>query len=379
MPIAPPNSTLAAVEQKVRRLTRSPSEAQLTDADLDNYINTFVVYDFPEQLRTFNLRTTFRFWCNPYQDRYITNATLPMDNVLYNFQNRYLSVIEPLYIAGYQAVYSQSRQQFFGIYPNVNSIIFTGLYGDGATTTFTGTIQLQNTQSNFVINPTINSQQTTVLLQNEVLFDSIDSTGLGIAMVDVPVIDTTSGNNTVNGNLYPPGQRPAASPTAITPGNTINYITGAFTVTFQNAAGAPSAPGAGQPINAQVVPQITSLPQAMLFYNDTFYLRPVPDQPYQINFEAYMRPTALLAENQSPQLEEWWQLISYGAALKIFQDRMDMESVQMIMPEFNSQLRLCNRRTIVQYTSDRTATIYADQASFGPGSNNGWGWGGGSF
>lgn len=379
MAISPPNTTLAAIEQKVRRLTRSPSEAQLTQADLDNYINTFVVYDFPEHLRTFNLRSTFRFWCNPFQDRYITNATLPQDNVLYNFQNKYLSVIEPLYIAGYQSVYSQSRTQFFGIYPNVNSIIFTGFYGDGATTTFTGVIQLQNTQSNFVMNPTVNTNQTTVLLQNEVLFDSLDTNGLGLSMVDVPVIDTTSGFNTTNGNLYPPGQRPSTPPTAVNPTNTINYITGQFTVTFQNAAGTPSAPGAGQAINAQVVPQQTALPQAMLFYNDTFYLRPVPDQPYQINFEVYVRPTALLDEGQSPQLEEWWQYIAYGAAKKIFEDRMDTDSVAQIMPEFKQQERLCNRRTIVQYTSDRVATIYTDQVQFGPNSNNGWGWGGGSF
>lgn len=378
MPIAPPNSTLAAIEQKVRRLTRSPSEAQLTDTDLDNYINTFMVYDFPEQIRTFNLRTVFRFWCNPYQDRYITDTTLPMDNVLYNFQNKYISIEQPLYIAGFQSLYSQSRTEFFGIYPNVNSIVFTGLYGDGATTTFTGVVQLQNTQSNFVLNPTVNTQQTTVLTQNEVLFDSIDSTGLGISMVDVPVIDTTSGNNTVNGNLYPPGQRPAMPPTAVTANNTINYITGQFTVTFQNAAGTPSAPGAGQAINAQVVAQITSMPQAMLYYNNTIYLRPVPDQPYQINFEAYMRPTALLSESQSPQLEEWWQYVAYGSAKKIFEDRMDTDSVAQIMPEFKTQERLCNRRTIVQYTNQRTSTIYVDQTSNGAGWG-GWGYGGGNF
>lgn len=373
MPIAPPNSTLAAIEQKVRRLTRSPSEAQLTDADLDNYINTFVVYDFPEQLRTFNLRTVFRFWCNAFQDRYITDSTLPTTNPLYNFQNRYLSVIEPLYIAGFQSVYSQSRTQFYGIYPNVNSIIFTGKYGNGINTSFTGVINLQNT-SNIVFNPNLqNTNYTTMLLQNEVLFDSVDVNNNGLAMIDVPIINTATGNPTTVGNLYVPGSLPTAPPTVVNPANTINYLTGAFTVTF------PTAPKNNQVINAQVVPQITAMPQAMLFYENIFYLRPVPDQPYQINFEAYVRPTALLSEGQSPQLEEWWQYIAYGAAKKIFEDRMDTDSVSQIMPEFKTQERLCNRRTIVQYTSDRVATIYTDQVSFGPGSNNGWGWGGGSF
>ena len=55
----PGTTTLGAIRAKVRRLTLSPSDAQLTTAQLDEYINTYVVYDFPETLRTFNLKTTF--------------------------------------------------------------------------------------------------------------------------------------------------------------------------------------------------------------------------------------------------------------------------------------------------------------------------------
>src|ERR1700742_516115 len=122
MPISAPNSTLTAIQQKVRRLTRSPSQSQITDDDLNNYINTFIVYDFPEHLRTFQLRRPFNFWCNPFQDVYPTDKSWPVDNPLYNFQNLYISVHPPVYIAGYQAFYTQSRTQFFGIYPFVNSI-----------------------------------------------------------------------------------------------------------------------------------------------------------------------------------------------------------------------------------------------------------------
>lgn len=369
MPIIPPTSTLQAIQTKVRRLTRSPSEAQLTDTDLQNYINTFVVYDFPEHLRMFNLRTVFRFWCNPFQDRYITDATLPTTNPLYNFQNNYISIDEPLYIAGYQSLYSQSRQQFFGIYPNVNNISSIGFTGDGATQTFTGVIN-QNIQQN-LINPNLINQAST-LIQNEVLFDSIDSNGNGLSLIDVPIVDTATGNNTVNGNLYVPGSQPAARPTVITPANTINYVTGVFTITF------PIAPGPGIPINSQTIPAVVGLPQSMLYYDNIITLRPVPDQPYQINFEAYVRPTALLQTNQSPTLEEWWQYIAYGAAKKIFEDRMDTDSVQQILPEYNKQERLCLRRTIVQNTTQRVATIYTEQTSFGPGSGA-WGWGGGPF
>lgn len=375
MPIIEPTSTLQAIQNKVRRLTRSPSTAQLTDDDLQNYINTFVVYDFPEQLRTFNLRQQFTFICNPYQDVYVTDESLNRNNPLWNFQNIYLTVHPPVYIAGFQSFYTQSREQFYNIYPNINNILSIGTTGDGGTTTFTGVIT-NNT------GPSIPAaqNQSTVLLQNNVLFDSIDVNGNGLSLIDVPVQDTATGNPTVNGNLYVPGLEPKdpvtgipVLPTVIIPTNTINYVTGAFTITF------PSAPAAGQLINSQTVPLVTARPQSMLFYQDQFILRPIPDQPYRINFEVDIRPTALLNLGQTPQLEEWWQYISYGAAKKVFEDRMEMESVQMIMPEFKTQERLCLRRTLVQYANERNATIYTESS----GSSSGWGgWGfggGGQF
>jgi len=385
-----PTFTLQAIETKVRRLTRSPSEAQLTTADLDNYINTFVVYDFPEHLRTFNFRQSFKFWCNPFQDEYPTDiasfgtASQASQNILYNFQNHILTVHDPVYIAGYQSFYSQNREQFFSIYPNVNSIQSIGVCGDGVTVTFSGRI---NTHfSSTFPNPSVhNNQGGAVLLKRNVLFESVDLYGNGLSLVDIPVIDSVTGNPTVWGNLYVPGSSAwqaaietppiAATPYTLVPGgapnsqNYINYVTGRFTITF------PFAPRTGHAINSQTVPEITSLPQAMLWYQNKFVLRPVPDQPYQINFEVFRRPTYLMSTNSAPALEEYWQYIAYGAAKKIFEDRLDMDSVQLIMPEFKVQQALCERRNIVQWTNERTATIYTEQTSFG--GQGGWGWGGG--
>jgi hypothetical protein len=111
-----PTTTLESIKIKVRRLTRTPSEAQLSETDLENYINTAVVYDFPEQLRMFNLRKTFSFWTNPFQDRYPTDINSfagAINNPLYNFQNRVLTTHPPVYIAGFQSFFTQSREQFF--------------------------------------------------------------------------------------------------------------------------------------------------------------------------------------------------------------------------------------------------------------------------
>lgn len=359
-----PVTTLAAIEQKVRRLTRSPSLAQLSKPDLDNYINTFVIYDFPEQLRTFNLHKQFTFICTPFQDTYKTDDTLPIGNVLKDFQNKYLTINPPVYIAGYNAFYTQSRENFFGIYPFLNSIATIGTTGNGVTVQFQGVINTNQAQPG-------NVQQLLTLLQGQVLFSSIASNGAGLAMVDVPVIDPASGLNRIFGNLYEEGLQPLIPPITILADNNINYVTGEFIVTF------PLAPADGATINSQTCPQAISIPQGMLFYENQFTLRPVPDQPYRINFEVYARPTTLLADNQSPELNEWWQYIAYGAAKKIFEDRMDTDSVQQIMPEFEMQRLLCNRRTIVQNSNMRTSTIY--QENTGSTYNGGWGWGNGPF
>ena len=366
-----PDSTLTAIMKKVRRLTRTPSTAQLSDNDLVEYINTFVVYDFPEHLRMFNLKTVFNFWCNPYQDVYPTDTESFVGvttNQLYDFQNRYLSIAPPVYMAGYQSFYTQSREQFYGIYPQTNNIQSIGTTGDGSTVAFTGNVPILS-QSN-VPN---SAQGGACLVKGEVLFSSVDTLNEGLALVDVPVVDSVTGNPTTVGNLYTPETRPSTPPTSTNLGNFINYVTGEFSITF------PSAPAQVVLINSQTLPQIVSLPQAMLFYDNQFVLRPVPDQPYQIQFEAYVRPTYLMETNSQPQLQEWWQYISYGAAKKIFEDRMDMESVQMIMPEYRKQETLCLRRTLVQMSNQRTATIYTEQVGLSAGLGGYWGSGGSSF
>lgn len=383
-PTAAPGDTLAAIQTKVRRLTRSPSEAQLSEDELNNYINTFVIYDFPEHLRTYNLRTTYSFYTNPYQDEYPTDKasfgdvnTYPTiaSNPLYNFQNKFISVHDPIYIAGYQSVFSQSESQFFGIYPKITSIASIGFLGDGATTYFTGVINTNQSQvpSNFT--------QQISLLQRQVMFDSLTGSQFGMQMVDVPVIDTSTGNTTISGNLYNPYSAQYQSalinpPILVDPVNNINYATGEYDLTFLQSDGAtPVAPGSGETINSQTVMQTNSLPMAVLYYANKFIVRPVPDQTYKITMEVFRRPTQLLLTTSVPELEEWWQLIAYGASKKIFEDRMEMDSVQMIMPEYKTQMNLCNRRTIVQLANQRTATIFTDQL----GASGNWsGWGNGT-
>ena len=58
---------------------------------------------------------------------------------------------------------------------------------------------------------------------------------------------------------------------------------------------------------------------------------------------------------------------------------MDIESVQMILPEYMKQMNLVNRRTIVQQTTQRTQTIYTEQLGAGGGYSSNWFGGNGGF
>jgi hypothetical protein len=97
--------------------------------------------------------------------------------------------------------------------------------------------------------------------------------------------------------------------------------------------------------------------------------------PYRVDVEVYVRPTELLASTDEPKLAQWWQYIAYGATKKVFEDRLDQESIQLIMPEFKQQELLVLRETIMQMSNERSATIFTG-SKYGGLVNNGFGWNG---
>jgi len=89
----PALTTLSQIYTKVRRLVRAPSTMQLSNSDINDYINTFILYDLPESLRLFNLRKTFTFYTTPYVDTYplnLADETINTNNQFYNFKNKYI-------------------------------------------------------------------------------------------------------------------------------------------------------------------------------------------------------------------------------------------------------------------------------------------------
>lgn len=338
-------STLDQIRTKVRRLTRSPSNTQLSTADIDSYVNNFVLYDFPETLRTFNLRTILTFYTTPYVDTYEDSHLFgisPLDN----FNNEIISVHPPVYVDGYQVFFSQSREQFFNAYPMLPYSETIGT-GTGVNIAWNGTLQ------------------NDPIVPGSVTFSTVNANGIALVLRDYPSVDPGTGFPLPTGELNTPN-----AGGGIFAQGTIDYRTGVYTINMF-----VDAPALGAPVYVSYVPHTPSRPMSMLYYDNKFTFRPIPDKTYKIDVEAYKRPTELISNNQMPELSEWWQYIAYGAAKKVFEDRMDMDSIQLIMPEFKHQERLINRKTIVQNSNERTATIFTEQGN----TITGGGWGGGLF
>ena len=327
-------ATLQEIRNKVRRLTRSPSTAQMTDSQCDQYINTFMLYDFPAELRLFSLRTTLTFYTQPNVDTYTTNTTNPFDP-LYNFKNKYTAIHQPVYLAGIPGFLTQDRSYFYSVWPQTNSCQDTSLRGNNTTGPYSGTLT---------------STAGSPVLQNSVIFSANDVTGTAMILQDYPVSNTT-------GALGLPGQ-PQVLPS---PYGQVSYLTGAYTLVFPNAV--PN----GVVINSESIPYQPAKPIAVLYYDNTFTIRPVPNQVYPIQLEADIRPTELLSVVQVPDEEQWWQYVAIGAAIKVFQDRFDMDSVQLLWPEFKRQEDMVARKSLAQYANERAKTLYTQPKTFGAG------------
>ena len=61
-----------------------------------------------------------------------------------------------------------------------------------------------------------------------------------------------------------------------------------------------------------------------------------------------------------PQFNEWWQLIAYGAALKILIQEGDHEEYARLRAYFEDQKLLAQRKTLKQLANQRIQTPYAE-------------------
>lgn len=329
------DSTLAAIRQKVRRLTASASESSLTTDSIDQYINTYYSQDFPYSIKTDQMRSVYTFYTSPYIDKY------PI-NINYN-----QGIRTPVYVDGirYPEGFFKDREQFYNIWPRFPTLSFP-IDGDGVTQLFSFT----STQVPF--------------LRGEVTLGGTDigggpirvsDDGSGNLLLDVPnpIVSVPTALTNVPGMKNLNTANPGDLVQTIV--GTVDYLTGAFTL---NLSIVNLTPADGTQMNLFVSQYQTGRPYSVLFWNNYFIIRPVPKLIHKIELESYMTPVQFMNTTDNPIVNQWWQLIAIGAALKVLEDRQDMEGMNNLAKLFDRQEALVLERQATEEIGQRNVTIF---------------------
>lgn len=326
---------LDLMRNTTRRMTARYTEQQMPTTQIDNYLNLFMTLMLPEHFKHIKLTKPYVFTTIPNVDTYdFPYEENPTDNtgVTTTVSPGNFQIGPPAYCQGYLLRYYQDKNIFYNRWPNlsVNQQINTG---KGTSGPYTGTIPstpFYRAQLDIFGNVT----------EAMVIISAYDNTGYSYAISDVPV----AGSNT--GNLFD------------TQGNnvgTVNYFTGAYSFTVANSAIIPTTAN----IYAAVVPYQASRPTDVLFYNQQLVFRPCPQQVFQVEFQISQQPLSLIDSNSAPELKEWYLFICAGASKLIYTDFPDEEGMAYVMPIFQEQLQLVQRRTLRQTSSQRAQTIFS--------------------
>lgn len=315
-------ATLQDIRNKIRRMTGSANDLSLTDSQIDDYINSFYLYDLPAEFRSLQLKDVYTFTT----ERGV--ATYAWDN------ENYLSVETPVYLNKREIALFYNEQEFFGFVPS-DMYTQTITQGAGIQGPYTGT------------------------LQNTPIISSVNNDPSGSGYPASRVVNFLIGANSAFGSSQSVTDISAGATGSLTGdgSGTINYNTGALSVTFDSVV--PS----GEDINVSYLSQQITRPIALLYLQNQITLSPPPDQPYIVEITVYRQPTSVLLESSanSPELKEWWELIACGAAMKVFEDRSDDEGIGQMLRMIEKRYSVVETRTYVQIGEEKIPTIFSSQ------------------
>lgn len=342
---------LSRLRYTVRKITGQFDENQLPSASpgagqvsvnnppgVDDYLNDFYLFDMPEHMRTLKLKDFYTF------------TTIP--NVgTYNLGQTFYQVRDPIYIDNYQFAFYEDPNIFYRIWPEFNFIDQAIATTDGTSTTYTFTVTQNPVQQGTVvigIQPNVDANPSPQL---ETLVDQDTP-----ALLDQPTQIMFTNPGTLTGNLGGTG--------------TVDYLSGAVSVTFA------TPPPAGLNINAHYHPYAASRPRDIMYFQNQLFLRPIPNDTYSVKLIVYKQPTVAISDlsnaTQKSQFDgtltdvalfnEWWQMMAYGAALKIMIQEGDHEEYARHKPYFEEAKLLAQRRALKDLASQRINTNYSEMA-----------------
>lgn len=346
--------TLPDIFQLARILSGTGNDFQITNSVLQDLLDSFYLFDFPAKFRSLKLK-----------DKYVFNTVQGID--VYPFDSEHYETVQmPCYVEKRAVQLYQTPDQFYGAwgFNNGAGSQFEDNFdfGDGSIGPYSGNVTAINSPTTWLVrsvntNPSVNPNHIGIV-QNILITANTSTSTLNV---------WDDGNGNLIGDVL-------GGPVPIVPGSsgTINYQTGVITgLLFSQAI--PQ----GNPIQIQCIPVQLNTPLAILFFQNQFTLRPVPDQGYTVELVTYRRPSQAL-ENPNgfyPELTEWWETLAYGIALKIYERRLDPDGMALMQAGLDKRYALNETRTYAQLGKQRMSTTFAAQLDNGTSSGYGNGYG----
>jgi hypothetical protein len=300
-------STLNDIRRKVRKIV-GVSANQLPNSELDDYINEFLRFELPSHSKLLYNRVTYSEELTPNVGVYSIEG----------LKDDYMNVEPPTYIDNYEIRYSQDEQTFFRMYPH-NKFSTNFATGAGIVGPYAGTFNYTPIEPESVVISTTDAAGSLITAKDDGTGGFVNQTGAAIA------------------------------------GATINYATGVIAgINF--TAVVPI----GNVIYISANTYVIGRPFTVLYSNNEFRFYPYPDRAYTFKITVYKNPDELLSGTAIIELTLWSNVISYGTAMKIFAENLDMESYSRAQVFFEEQKILAQRRTVQQLSTQRAATIYSD-------------------
>ena len=286
--------TLADIRRKARQVTGRLSSNQLSTNQLDVYINNYYQFTFPAEVKLEREHTFYEF------------TTIPQQQV-YTFPSGFTNFEPPLYIDNMPILFYQDPVVYFNENPE-QITRQTPWTGNGILVTFNTTVQFP-----------------LILAGSVIITDNTETF-------------TDDGNGVLTGDLGGTG--------------TVNYETGAISVTFN------TAPDNGQNIYASFQQYQPGMPVAVLLYDNEFRFFPIPDTVYRAKIKAYAIPAALTLATDTPVLEEWGEAIAYGASRDIVTDFGEIERYAEITALYKEQIDYILTRTVQTLMNERARPMW---------------------
>ncbi len=293
--------TKADIRRKVRQVTGRLSPGELSNDQVDEYIDQYYEFTFPAEVKLEKNHTFHEFLTTANQQTY----AFP--------DSTFTNVEPPPTMDNLSLLYYQNPESFNENNPEQITRL-TQWTGDGSTTVFATTVV------GFPILPA-----SLVITDNTETFQ------------DTTTTFTTSDVN-IDGDL---------GGLAV-----INYSTGSVSVTFA------TAPANAQNIFLSYTIFAPGRPTAVLYYNDLFKFFPVPDTAYRFKIKAYRYVAPLTSSTSVPGMPQWGPCIAYGASRDIHSDFGEMDAYKEVTELYKEQVAYVLNRTNQNLLNTRAPPIF---------------------